>query len=129
MSAKTTNRAAEDITTMQRLEHGATGVTSGALAGGVVGAVAGPAAAVAGAVIGGIAGVLAATAMDNDATREARKERELDEELGVMGGDLGTAAVDHPPASLGAFSATSMGAEESSDIDEADGPIEPPPEG
>jgi len=69
---------------------------AGAVGGMALGAIAGPAGVVVGGLLGAVAGA-SAGAM-------------LDEEIGVIGGDLGAAPPDAPPARIGAFSAGSAGA-------------------
>jgi hypothetical protein len=112
----------------QHVLHEAEGVASGAIAGAVVGAAAGPPGVVAGAVLGGAAGAAAARALENDEARHSARTRELDEEIGVMGGDLGAPNLKHPPARIGAYSLASAGAGggASSDDEPAEGPIATP---
>lgn len=86
----------------------ATGTAIGAAAGAAAGAIAGPPGIVAGAVLGAIAGAATAGALvENDEVEEAANE-ELDEEIGVIGGDLG-AAQTNIPARIGAPSLSSAG--------------------
>lgn len=85
-----------------------TGTALGAAAGAAAGAIAGPPGIVAGAVIGAIAGAATAEALvENDEASEAANVR-LDEEIGVIGGDLG-AAQTRIPARVGAPSLASAG--------------------
>lgn len=111
----------------RRVAREAEGGVSGALAGAVVGAGAGPAGIVAGTVIGGVAGALAGAAMDTESSRQAARRRELDAQIGVSEGELGAPNLEHPCATVGAYSAQSAGVESSSpDEQPAEGPIQPP---
>jgi len=110
----------------RRIVHETEGGVSGALVGSIVGAAAGPPGIVAGAIMGGVAGALSALALENWNETMAERTRELDEEIGVIGGELGAPNLEHPPATVGAYSAASMGAVGSSDHAPAEGPIEPP---
>lgn len=86
----------------------ATGTAIGAAAGAAAGAIAGPPGIIAGAVLGAIAGAATGKALvDNDAD-EATVDEHLDEEIGVIGGDLG-AAQTTIPARIGAPSLASAG--------------------
>jgi hypothetical protein len=64
-------------------------ILSGVAAGAVTGAVAGPPGIVAGAVLGGMAGAAAVVALDEAAAMNRAKDEQLDEDIGVVGGDLG----------------------------------------
>jgi hypothetical protein len=108
------------------LVHDAEGAASGAVAGVILGVVAGPPGMVAGAILGAAAGAVAAEAMEKDGERAAAHTRELDEEIGVMGGDLGAPNLAHPPARIGAYSTAATGTDASPDVDEAEGPIQAP---
>jgi hypothetical protein len=110
-----------------RIVHEGEGAASGALAGAVLGAAAGPPGIVTGAIIGGVAGAIAGAALDSEAADRAVRTRGLDEELGVIEGELGAPNLDHPPAKVGAYSAASAGAGASSDEEPAEGPIQAPP--
>jgi len=99
---------------------------SGAFVGGVVGAAAGPPGIVAGAIMGGVAGALSALALETWNDTISARTRELDEEIGVIGGDLGAPNLEHPPALIGAYSAASMGAAGGAEHTPAEGPIDPP---
>jgi hypothetical protein len=109
-----------------RLQHEAQASASGALVGAVVGAVAGPPGAVAGAVLGGIAGAITGALVEENAALATARTRTLDAQIGVSGGDLGTDAVEHPPAKIGAYSMGSAGAGASSDEAPAEGPMQSP---
>jgi hypothetical protein len=110
----------------QRLAHEAEGVAAGAIAGAVLGAAAGPPGVVAGAMIGGIVGAVTGATLDTQSTADAAHERKLDEEIGVIGGDLGAPNLKHPPAKVGAYSSASAGAGASSDATPAEGPFSEP---
>jgi phage tail tape-measure protein len=70
--------------------HGSeAGAIAGEVAGGVLGAVAGPAGAVAGMVIGAAAGALVGEVLDREAQRTHLHDEKLDEDLGVIEGDIG----------------------------------------
>ncbi len=104
------------------LESGA----SGALAGAALGAGAGPPGVVAGAIIGGMVGTVAGVVLDRESSRRFAHTSELDEEIGVMGGDLGAPNLAHPPSALGAPSAASSGVPSSPDLEPAEGPMQVP---
>ncbi len=125
MNAKKVASTSDNAAT-RRIEHEAEGAASGAFVGAVVGAAAGPAGVAAGAVIGGIAGALAGAALDQDASEDAARTRELDAAIGVSGGDLGAPNLKHPPATIGAYSAASVGEGGSGTGEPAEGPIQPP---
>jgi hypothetical protein len=94
----------------KRMAHEAEGGLSGAVAGAVLGAGAGPPGVVAGAILGGVAGALGGAVLDAESSRKAAHTRELDEEIGVVGGQIGAPNLKHPPATIGAFSSASAGA-------------------
>lgn len=102
------------------------GGASGALAGAALGAGAGPPGVVAGAIVGGVVGAVAGVVLDRESSRRLAHTKELDEEIGVMGGDLGAPNLLHPPSSLGAPSAASSGVQSSPDQDPAEGPMQVP---
>ncbi len=113
----------------QKHAHEAVGAGAGALGGAAWGAIGGPPGAVVGALIGGAAGALATWALEAEKVEENAREEKLDEEIGVMGGDIGVAGLEHPPAQRGAYSSAAMGAGSSTGSDEtspAEGPIVPP---
>ena len=57
----------------------------------------------------------------------AAHDRELDEEIGVMGGDLGAPNLKHPPAKVGAYSTAATGTGASGGGSEpAEGPMQIP---
>jgi hypothetical protein len=111
----------------RRVAHEAEGGAAAAVAGAVVGAGAGPAGIVAGTIIGAVAGALAGAAMDTESARQAARVRELDAQIGVSEGELGAPNLDHPSATVGAYSVQSAGVGgSSSDEQPAEGPIQAP---
>jgi hypothetical protein len=119
-------RDTRDNAATRRIEHEAEAAASGAIVGAVVGAAAGPAGVAAGAVIGGIAGALAGSVLDQDSTERAARTRELDAIIGVTEGDLGAPNLKHPPATIGAYSAASVGEGGTGSGEPAEGPIQSP---
>jgi hypothetical protein len=109
-----------------RLVHEAEGAAAGALAGAAMGAAAGPPGALAGAVFGGVVGAMAGATLDTQAAESTDRERKLDEEIGVIGGEIGAPNLNHPPAKVGAYSSASVGGGASSDSTPAEGPISEP---
>jgi hypothetical protein len=87
---------------------------------------AGPPGVAVGAVLGGVAGGIAGAAMVRASATAALRARELDEQIGVIGGELGAPNLDHPPAKMGAYSAASAGVAISSGGGLAEGPIQSP---
>jgi phage tail tape-measure protein len=112
----------------QRVVHEAEGAASGALAGAVLGAAAGPPGILAGAVMGGVAGAVTGAVLDTESSREALSARALDAEIGVTEGDLGAPNLEHPPATVAAYSAASVGVASPSGEPPAEGPMQPPDE-
>ena len=110
----------------QRLAHEAEGAAAGALAGAALGVAAGPPGALAGAVMGAAVGAIAAATLDTQAAEAAQGERRLDEEIGVIGGEIGAPNLKHPPAKVGAYSSASAGGSSSSDSTPAEGPMSEP---
>jgi hypothetical protein len=107
----------------RELEGGA----AGALAGATIGAVAGAPGAIAGAVVGAILGAAAGLAVEKGNEARDAEDGELDAEIGVEDGELGAPNLKHPPAKIGAYSASSAGVHSGeSDAEPAEGPIEPP---
>ncbi len=108
--------------------HETEGAAAGMALGAVVGAAAGAPGAVAGALIGAVTGALTAAGLDRGAERQAEHTRELDEEIGVMGGDLGAPNLKHPPSTVraGICSAASAGADTSGGGQPAEGPMQSP---
>ncbi len=110
----------------QRLAHEAEGAAAGAIAGAALGAAAGPPGAAAGAIIGGMIGAVTGAGLDTRSTESSAHERKLDEDIGVIGGEIGAPNLKHPPAKRGAFSSASAGAGASSDATPAEGPLSEP---
>jgi len=110
----------------QRLAHEAEGAVAGAIAGAALGAAAGPPGAVVGAIIGSVVGAVTGAGLDAQSTVDTAHERKLDEEIGVIGGEIGAPNLKHPPAKLGAYSSASAGAGASSDSTPAEGPMSEP---
>ena len=110
------------------LVHDSEGAASGAMVGAVVGAAAGPPGMVAGALIGAAAGALATEVMEADSERRAARTTKLDEEIGVIGGDLGAPNLKHPPAKIGAYSAAAVGVGAAGGDEPAEGPMQTPKE-
>jgi hypothetical protein len=81
----------------------------GAAAGAALGVLAGPPGIVAGAVLGGAVGGAAAAALHAGHVRERRKDAQLDEDIGVIGGNLGEAPPHAPKSERGVFHAASLG--------------------
>ncbi len=110
----------------RRAAHDAERTAAGALAGAALGAAAGPPGALAGAVFGGVVGALAGVALENASLESSEHERKLDEEIGVIGGEIGAPNLAHPKAIVGAYSSASAGGGSSSDSTPAEGPISEP---
>jgi Glycine zipper len=120
------NKKPSQSSSKQRLAHEVEGVAAGAIAGAALGAAAGPPGALAGAVIGGVVGAVTGAVLDTQAVESAEHDRKLDEEIGVIGGEIGPPNLKHPPAIVGAYSSASAGAGPSSDGAMAEGPISEP---
>jgi Glycine zipper len=123
---KKTKGASKNPAEKGRLAHEAEGAASGAVAGAALGSAAGPPGIVAGAILGGVAGAVTGAVLDREGKRKGSRDRELDAEIGVSGGELGAPNLEHPPAKVGAYSASSSGAAPPSSGDVAEGPIQPP---
>lgn len=85
------------------------GASAGALAGAALGAFAGPVGLVTGGVIGAAAGAAAGVALVDTQAEDAVIEEALDEEIGVIGGNIGIASPNAPKSKRGAFSGSSAG--------------------
>lgn len=96
--------------TIRSVEHGSVGVAAGAIAGAAAGSLAGVPGAVVGGIVGGVAGAIAAVSIDRGVAEEAAKEAKLDEECGVLDGEIGAPNLPHLPVRIGMFSAGSAGA-------------------
>lgn len=99
-------------------------VLSGMAAGAAIGALAGPPGMLAGAVIGSAIGAAASMALDAQREEERAKDEELDETIGVIGGNIGEASPNQPPAKIGAFSVAAMGAGSAGEGEDSDGPVQ-----
>jgi hypothetical protein len=117
MKAKSTKRGAER---RARIE---TVTAEAAVAGAAAGSLAGLPGAVAGGILGGLAGAISGTVLANEAERREADTASLDREIGVTEGDLGAADPTAPPARVGAYSASSSGAESPSGTP-SEGPIQ-----
>jgi hypothetical protein len=91
---------------------------------------AGPPGALVGALIGAAAGASVGWAHESATIERSRHDRELDEEIGVVGGDIGVSGLKHPPPTIGAFSAEATGVSNTTGSDPvvSEGPILPPPD-
>ena len=76
-----------------------------------------------GAVIGGAVAAAAGEVAHREHEDEAARDEELDEEIGVIGGDIGAAKPNQPPA-RGAFHAASLGISTAGHTAPAEGPIQ-----
>lgn len=91
------------------LERGVVGAFAGAAVGAATGSMAGISGAVFGALTGSVIGAIASAAIERAIETDAAKARRLDEETGVLGGEMGAPNLDHPPAKMGLYSAASAG--------------------
>lgn len=98
----------------------------GVVAGAALGAFAGPPGVVAGAIIGSAAGAVLAIAQNRQMHRNAEDDDLYDEELGIIGGELGSPNLEHPPATVGTYSAASAGVATGTDLRVAEGPLSLP---
>ena len=78
---------------------------------------------VAGAIVGAAAGAIAASAAQDGEDEKAARDLAIDEEIGVLGGEMGAPNLKHPPARIGAYSAGSMGAGGGGGMTPAEGPM------
>lgn len=101
----------------------AANVLSGMAAGAVVGSIAGPPGLLAGAVVGSAVGVAASIALDAQNAEDEAMDEALDRDIGVIGGDLGEARPDQPPAKRGLYSAAAMGVSTESSVELNEGPM------
>ena len=124
--APTTTPRAEEATSLHLKEAG--GALVGAIGGAGLGVVGGPPGMAAGAVLGAVAGTLTAWAMATGDTGGAAEDSALDKEIGVDGGDIGIAGLQHPPDQRGTYSAAAVGAASVAPDESvsAEGPITPP---
>jgi hypothetical protein len=64
--------------------------------------------------------------MDTEDALHAMHEQELDEEIGVIGGEMGAPNLDHPPSGRRSwYSLASMGIDREDTQPPAEGPIPP----
>ncbi len=123
------NRKSKDPrgkTGKRHIAHEVESGASGVIAGAALGAGAGPPGVVAGAIVGGVVGAVAGVVLDRESSRRLEHMRELDEEIGVMGGDLGAPNLEHPPATTGAPSPESAGVSVTMEQEPAEGPMQVP---
>ncbi len=73
-------------------------------------------------------GAVVGHTMDREDRRKSEHEELLDEEIGVMDGDLGAASPDQPPARIGAFSSASAGGDGAAPPAPSEGPMQTPDE-
>jgi phage tail tape-measure protein len=99
---------------------------SGAVAGAAVGAIAGPPGALAGAIIGGVVGTIVGAALDNKDADEEAHDAELDEDIGVVGGEIGAPNLEHPSATLSAYTTPASGSGSAGESNPAAAPKPPP---
>jgi hypothetical protein len=85
------------------------GAVVGALAGIAMGAVAGPGGLVVGGLLGALGGAGVADVLSKIQEHHSAHEQRIDEDIGVIGGDLGGAPPDQPPAFIGAYSVEASG--------------------
>jgi hypothetical protein len=71
-------------------------------------------------------GAVGGAVLDTQAAESAERDSKLDEEIGVIGGEIGAPNLKHPPARIGAYSSASAGAGSSSDGTPAEGPMSEP---
>jgi phage tail tape-measure protein len=109
-------------------EREAGGGVAGALAGAALGAIAGPPGVAVGAVLGAVAGSIAEVTIERNSAAKQTENDKLDAQIGVSGGELGAPNLEHPAATLGAYSGSSAGTNQAESEDPADGPIQPPPD-
>lgn len=100
------------------------GAVLGALGGSALGAFLGPAGILVGALLGAIGGGGIGDALGKIQEHRTLHDELVDEEIGVIDGNVGVASPDQPPALIGAYSAGSAGvARGPYDITPDSGPI------
>jgi len=120
--------ASKRVTGRRRRYEGGGGVL-GAIAGaGLGGIMAGPAGVAAGALVGAAMGASTAWALEMRSKDAAQRDHKLDRDIGVTEGEIGVPGLEHPPATIGAFSREASGVGGASDPTEAEGPLQPPPD-
>lgn len=100
------------------------GVLSGMAAGAVAGSIAGPPGLITGALLGSAVGAIASIALGAHEVENLQRDEELDQDIGVINGDIGEARPDQPPTVIGAFSAATMGMGGGSEMPPSEGPIQ-----
>lgn len=103
-------------------------VPFGVAAGAALGSFAGPVGIIAGAIIGSGVGAVLAIAQNRQWHRNSEGEDLYDEELGIMGGELGSPNLEHPPATVGTYSTGSLGLSRPPEERIASGPVSLPDE-
>lgn len=111
----------------KRFEHEAAAAAAGAVAGAVIGAVAGVPGAIVGALLGASAAALAEGGAEKGGAAREAEDAELDRLIGVSGGELGAPNLEHPPATVGAYSGASAGAAAGGGAPPAEGALPSPP--
>lgn len=96
----------------------------GAAAGAATGVLAGPPGMVAGALLGGAIGAAAGAVLHGDRANHEAADEQLDEDIGVIGGNIGEAAPGAPAAVRGTFHAASMGVGGGSSPVPSEGPMQ-----
>ena len=117
-------RSASSKTRGKRVVHELEGAAAGAAVGAVAGLIAGPAGAAVGAAIGAAAGAVAEAVVERDQELDREHDAELDDIIGVTSGEIGAPNLKHPPAKIGAYSASSMGVSSGGGRASAEGPME-----
>src|SRR5258708_21564859 len=84
-------------------ERTVVGSITGAAAGAMSGVIAGPPGVVAGAVIGATVGAMAGAAVGADQQEKTAINEKLDRDIGGIGGHIGAAAPNQPPAPVGTY--------------------------
>jgi hypothetical protein len=101
-------------------------VPFGLAAGAALGSYAGPPGLVAGALLGGVVGALLSIAQNRQMHRESEEVDRFDETVGITSGDLGVPNLEHPPATIGTYSSSSLGLGWEADPIVSRGPINAP---
>lgn len=100
------------------------GAVIGALGGMALGVLAGPSGLLIGGLLGALGGAGIGDALSTIQDHASLHEERVDEELGIIDGNLGAASPDQPPAWIGAYSAGSAGVTRGPfDITPDEGPI------
>jgi outer membrane lipoprotein SlyB len=99
------------------------GAIAGEIAGAVVGSVAGPVGTIAGMVIGAAAGAIAGEELGAESERAHQHDEKLDQDIGVIGGDLGAVQPGGPPR-RGSPSPASLGLSRGGGSAPSEGPMQ-----